>query len=245
MRTEPVEAMILAGGFGSRLRGILDDLPKPMARVAGKPFLEWLLRQARSQGVQSAVLCTGYLGQIVEAYFGDGSRWGVRLAYSRETSPLGTAGALRLGVDRTSAKNLVVLNGDSYCRYDLELFLHYHESREASATLWLVPVADRLRYGTVAINPDGSVSSFIEKSGRAGRGYVNSGVYLMERAILESVQPSAKVSLEKDVLPSLVGHGLYAVKGDGPFIDIGTPEAFARASSFMERERLDADLSAT
>ena len=237
MKSQPVTAMILAGGLGTRLRGIVEDLPKPMARVAEKPFLEWLIRQVRSHEIRSAVLCTGYLGNIVEEYFGDGSKWGLSLSYSRETLPMGTAGALRLAIEKTRARTLLVLNGDSYCRYDLKRLLTAHESQKAAATLWLVPVAERLRYGTVATNPDGSVSSFVEKDVKAEGEYINAGVYLLNRDLIASIPQNIKLSLETEVLPSLVGRGLYAVRGEGPFIDIGTPESFAIASSFMKNEQ--------
>lgn len=236
---QPVTAMILAGGLGTRLRDVLDDRPKPMAQVAGKPFLEWLIRQAYSQGVRLVVLCTGYRGNIIEEYFGDGKKWGVNLSYSRETSPLGTAGALRFAIERTRVETLLVLNGDSYCRYNLEHLLTAHKSRKASATLWVVPVAERLRYGAVEITPEGSVRSFVEKGVNAERGYINAGVYLLRRDLIASIPKDIKLSLETEVLPSLVGRGLYAVRGEGPFIDIGTPESFAIASSFMKNEQLN------
>ena len=147
---------------------------------------------------------------------------------------MGTAEALRLAIEKTRARTLLVLNGNSYCRYDLKRLLTAHESQKAAATLWLVPVAERLRYGTVATNPDGSVSSFVEKDVKAEGEYINAGVYLLNRDLIASIPQNIKLSLETEVLPSLVGRGLYAVRGEGPFIDIGTPESFAIASSFMK-----------
>ena len=238
MSSDSIDAFILAGGLGTRLRGVIDDRPKPLAEVAGKPFVEWLILQARAQRVRRFILCTGFLGEMMPALLDDGRRLKVDLEYSREDAPLGTGGALRLAVQRAHTDMVLVLNGDSYCRYDLKQLTTVHRNASAEATIWLVPLDDCTRYGTVEVSPDGSVRSFHEKDHESRQGLINTRVYLMQRETIEKLPAGRNISLERDVLPALVGRGLHAVLGNGPFIDIGTPESLSLASSFMCGERL-------
>jgi NDP-sugar pyrophosphorylase family protein len=236
MNKMPSEALILAGGLGTRLRGIVKDSPKPMAEIAGRPFLEWLIIQVRSQNVRKVILCVGYLGEVVQRHFGDGRQWGVSIDYSIENSPLGTGGGLRLAANRISENPVLAMNGDSYCRFDLEKLMHEHKTRGARTTLVLVEVADRSRFGSIALGKDGSIATFHEKSPEACSGLVNAGIYLMETETIQSITPSRPVSLENDVLPGLVGRGLFGTVSRGPFVDIGTPSSFAGASEIILRE---------
>ncbi len=232
----PVEAMILVGGKGTRLRSAVSDRPKPMAQVAGRPFVEWLLPLLYDQGVRRVVLCTGYLGDQVEAHFGDGGRWGMELRYSRDPFPLGTGGAVRHGLDRIEGERFLVLNGDSYCRCDIGMLTDVHLRNAAQTTLWLVTTEDGHRFGSVVLGANGAVASFAEKSRESGSGLVNAGIYLIERDAAETIASDRSVSLEKEFFPSLVGQGLYAVAGQESFIDIGTPESYAGAGQFITEE---------
>jgi NDP-sugar pyrophosphorylase family protein len=228
-----VEAVILVGGTGTRLRSVVNDRPKPMAEVAGRPFLEWLLVALRSQGVQRVVLCTGYLGGVVEDYFGDGKWLNLEISYSRDPVPLGTGGALRYALTQVQTDCFLVLNGDSYCHIDLDRFLSKHVSCRAKVTLWLVPMSNCERYGRVEIGKSGAVLVFHEKSSGKHAGLISAGAYLLEREIIKDIPEGQAVSLEVGFFPTLIGHGLYAIAGDGPFLDIGTPEAFATAEQFF------------
>jgi NDP-sugar pyrophosphorylase family protein len=230
------DAMILAGGKGTRLRRVVDDRPKPMAEVAGRPFVEWLLPLLYDQGTRRVVLCTGHLASHVQAYFGDGQRWNMELRYSCDPFPLGTGGAVRQALDEVRGDRFLVLNGDSYCRFDLGLLLRTHLNAGARATLWLVEADDRRRYGSVRVGADGTVESFAEKSSEFGTGLVNAGVYLIERGAAETIPTGRAVSLENDFFPALVGQGLCAVVGGDPFTDIGTPESYAGAGEFLAGE---------
>lgn len=232
----PVEAMILAGGKGTRLRSAVRDRPKPMAEVAGRPFVEWLLTLLHDQGIRRAVLCTGHLGEQVEAHFGDGRRWDMELHYSRDPFPLGTGGAVCHALDRIQGNRFLVLNGDSYCRFDLQALTDVHIANGAQATLWLVETGDCRRYGAVTLREDGAVESFAEKASDFGRGLVSAGVYLIERQAAETIPGGRPVSLEKDFFPSLIGRGLFAVAGQDAFLDIGTPESYAGAGRFITEE---------
>ena len=231
---KPIEAMILVGGKGTRLQSAVSDRPKPMAEVAGKPFLEWLLISLYKKGIRKVILCTGYMGEKVEAYFGDGGKWNLQLRYSHETSPLGTGGAVRNALDFIQGDRFLVLNGDSYCQFDLDLMGEKHNSKSAMATMWLVKMDDCSRYGAVVLDDKGMVKSFAEKSSVSGSGLINAGIYLLERKLIEIIAKNCMVSLEKNVFPHIVGQGLAGVVGDGVFVDIGTPESYASAEEILK-----------
>ena len=224
-----VEALILVGGKGTRLASAVKDRPKPMAEVAGRPFMERLLLVLRAEGIRRVILCTGHLGEMVEAYFGDGSRWDMELEYSHEPMPLGTAGAARHALNRIRGERCLVLNGDSFCRIDFNHLLNTHLKRQARATLWLVPMDGCRRYGTVVVGANDTITSFREKTAVARAGLINAGIYLVERETIAGIPEGRAVSWETDVFPSMIGRGLCAVAGTGPFLDIGTPESFAEA----------------
>ncbi len=231
-----LEVIVLAGGMGTRLRQVVTDRPKPMAEVAGRPFLEWLLLMLRGQQVRRVVLAIGYKGKAIQAHFGDGAAWGMEISYSHEQTPLGTGGCLRLASSQLEGERFVVLNGDSYCPVDLGLLQRTHVLNAADATLWLVEVPDCSRYGAVEVDASNRVVSFHEKGDRAGSGLINAGIYLFERRVMERIPGRGAVSLETAVFPDLLGGGLSAVVGNGPFLDIGTPEDYLRATQYLERE---------
>ena len=233
-----LDALILAGGKGARLRSVVSDRPKPMAEVAGRPFVEWLLLALRAQGVRRVIFCTGYMSEMVEAHFRAGRQWDMEVAYSRDPVPLGTAGAVRYALNQVRSDRFLVMNGDSYCRVDISRLEKVHAIRGACATLWLVRAKDCRRYGSVVIGEDGVVRAFREKSPKRQAGLINAGIYLLEREVAETIPEGRSVSLEADLFPRLVGHGLYAVVGEGSFLDIGTPEAYDRASQFFASETL-------
>ena len=230
-----VEAVILCGGLGQRLRPVLADRPKPLAMVAGRPFLEWLILAVKSAGIQRIVLATGYLGEAIQQALGDGRRWQVELTYSREPQPLGTAGALRLAAHLAGGSPLLVLNGDSYCRFHLDQMLALHRERGAAATLWLQRQPQAGRYGTVELSRNGDVIRFTEKAG-SGPAPISCGVYLVERSVIDRIPPDRSVSLERDVFPGLTGSGLCGIVGSGTFLDIGTPQALAKADNLLHEE---------
>lgn len=231
-RCAQVEAIVLVGGKGTRLQGVVSDRPKPMAPVAGRPFLEWLLLAVRRQGARRAILATGYMGNVVEAHFGDGRRWHMDIVYSREPSPLGTGGAARLALSHVRSERVLVLNGDSYCPFELKRLERTHENRGAAATLWLAPAADCRRYGSVAVDND-VITAFHEKPVTACAGLINAGIYLFERSVLGAIPEDKPVSLECDVLPTLIGR-LAAVMGNEPLLDIGTPESYESAEQAVD-----------
>ncbi len=225
MKALALDALLLVGGLGTRLRETVPGRPKPLAEVAGRPFVEWLLLDLRRQDVRRVTFCTGHLGEQFADRFGDGADWEMEFAYSHETSPLGTAGAIRLALGVVEASRFLVLNGDSYCPWDLRRLQDAHAARRARTTLWLARAARRDRFGSVVLEEDGRVRSFQEKAPEGAPGLVNAGIYLLERELIEQgVEPGRASSLERDVLPGLVGTGLYGVVGDEPLVDMGTAE---------------------
>lgn len=235
-RQDVSEAVILCGGLGSRLRSVVTDRPKALANVLGRPFLEWLiLMLSQRHGIRRVILATGYLGSQIQSHFGS-DRWcGVALGYSHEETPLGTGGALRLAAELATTSPMLVLNGDSYCRFDLSQLLEVHFDNRAVVTLWLGPSRGLTKNSYVPIDASGMVLDFDDEA-RAGSTLASAGVYLVERVATEAIPPQEASSLERDVFPSLVGKGLYAVAGDESFLDIGTPASLAAAEDVLAAE---------
>jgi NDP-sugar pyrophosphorylase family protein len=224
--------MVLAGGLATRLRTAVPDRPKALANIAGRPFLSFILDQLISNGFDSVVLSTGYLGEQIESEYGSAYR-SLQVHYSREHVALGTAGGLRLALPFVTSESVLVMNGDSYCETDLEAFWRFHEERRRSPSLLLTEIPDTPRFGRVEIDDRCSVISFREKSKTVGGGWINAGVYLLPRSLLESIPPDRALSLEEDVFPAWIGRGLLGYPHGGRFIDIGTPESFAAAEDFF------------
>lgn len=231
-RDEDLEATILAGGKGTRLRSAVSDRPKVLAPVCGRPFITWILDQIALLGIKRVVLCTGYMAQKVEETLGD-SYQGMNLIHSRENESLDTAGAVRLALDHINASKIMVFNGDSYCQTDLEALVRRHNSVEAKISLLLAGVKDADRYGLVEIDNQNRITRFIEKQQAQGTGLINGGVYLIDRQVLGDLPVREKISFEKDVFPNSIGSRMYGWNLARHFIDIGVPESYAQAEKFF------------
>ena len=225
-------AIVLAGGVGSRLRSVVSDRPKVLALIHNRPFLAYLLDVLEGAGIGEVVLCTGYMADLVEGTFGP-TYGPMRISYSREAMPLGTGGALRAVMPQIKSESVFVMNGDSFCEFDLHALAAAHKSMRARATILLTEVRDTQRFGRVRINADGRLLAFEEKGVHSGPGWINAGVYLLARELLETIPENRAVSLEKEVFPAWFGHGLYGYPVRGRFLDIGTPESFAAAEAFF------------
>jgi NDP-sugar pyrophosphorylase family protein len=229
----PLTAAILCGGLGTRLRPVVADRPKPLAPVHGRPLLTYLLDQLAAARVREVVLLTGYRADKVRAALGDRYA-GMRLVYSAEPTPLGTAGAVRLALPTLAGPTALLLNGDSYCDVDLAAFRASHRRRAADVSVVLARVPDASRFGRVEVSRDGRVRRFREKEAAAGRAWINAGVYLIERRLLEALRPGRPLSLERDLFPAwAAGARLFGFRCRGRFLDIGTPESFAEAGRFF------------
>jgi len=238
------EAIILAGGAGTRLRSVVADRPKPLAPVLGRPFLEWVLRSLARQGVERSVLAVGYRAEQIREHFGDGSALGMDLSYSEETTPLGTGGALRLAVERVRGPRVFVVNADSICDAQLALLERRHVAERASLTLWVSPVPDAARFGSVELDADDWVSAFREKTSleaAAAPGastktsWVNAGVFLAETELIrQSLTLGRSASLELELLAKMPTRTMLAVRGQRPLLDIGTPGDYASAERVIQ-----------
>jgi D-glycero-alpha-D-manno-heptose 1-phosphate guanylyltransferase len=238
------QALVLCGGLGKRLRPAVPELPKCLAPVGDRPFLEYVLLQLRAAGIRKITLCVGYRSQQVAEYFEAGDRWGMSLSYSLEKEALGTGGAVKKAESFVRRDQFLVLNGDSILDVDFEKMAEFHMSRGALATLALARVASSERYGNVRTDESGRVTKFSEKESRASTsiailedsGRINGGVYIFDRRILDEI-PSAPppVSLEADVFPRLIGSHVFGYPSDGYFVDIGVPEDYARAQRELPR----------
>lgn len=234
-RLEDATAAILAGGLGTRLRSRIADRPKVLALVRGRPYLAYLLEQLAEAGVRTAVLLTGYLADQIRSTFGD-SYAGLRLSYSCEPSPLGTAGALRRALPYFSSSTILLLNGDSYCAVSLPDFWEFHHRQAADLSLVLTPVEDCSRYGRVHLDFKGFILRFEEKRDIGDPGWVNAGLYLINRLLIQAVPAEAPVSLERDMCPQwAAGKRCFGFPCQGRFLDIGTPESYAQAEEFFIR----------
>jgi NDP-sugar pyrophosphorylase family protein len=226
-----MQALILAGGAGTRLSPVLAQLNKPMAPVAGRPFLEYLFLQLKKHAVEEVTLCVGYKADLIRSYFGTGDRWGMQVSYSYETDFRGTAGALKLAENLIHEENFFVMNGDSLFDIELHALMHYHHAMKALATLALAQIDDTQRYGAVGLNNVGRIVSFIEKRQGNIEGLINGGIYVFARKVLDLIPEGRPVSLEKDILPKLIGQDLYGQPSKGYFIDIGVPTDYMSLQS--------------
>ena len=228
-------ALILAGGFGTRLRTVVHDRPKVMANVAGRPFLAYILDQIVGAGIKRAVVCTGYLADSISTTLGDEYK-GVQLVYSQEPTQLGTAGALRLALSLIQAFPVLVFNGDSYVNIDLHRFVQFHRSRQSHMTLALAKKPCSGSFGLVEVESDGVVKRFSEKIVTGKAEWVNAGIYVMEKSIFGSIPQNGVVSLEREIFPKWVGQGLHGYAQEEELFDIGTPLSFTQAQLYFSEQ---------
>jgi mannose-1-phosphate guanylyltransferase len=226
-----VQALILAGGEGTRLRPLTYTTPKPVMPLAGRPFLSFMLDWAHGHGVDEVILSCGFLSDGVKRVLGD-IYDGMRLRYVVEEEPLGTAGPVRLALDEdVLEERLIVLNGDVLTDIDLTAELDQHARTDARVTLALYPVDDTASYGVVPTDADGRVEAFLEKAeGETPTNRINAGAYVVEREVIESIPAGRPVSFEREVFPGLVGEGLYGYLAEGYWIDIGTPQRYLEST---------------
>src|SRR4030067_1473868 len=211
-----ITAVILSGGHGTRLRSVVSGRPKVLSEVNSRPFIAYLLDQLSQAGVNKVVLCTGYLGEQVKATFGEYYK-DITLLYSQERTTLGTGGALRLALPLLKSEPVLVLNGDSFCQLDFVDFLNQHITKKATASLLLTEAPDCSRYGSVRMSQNGEITSFEEKTKKAGTGLINAGVYLLNNTFLEAIPVNTNISLEHETFPLWISKGLYGFQSKGNF----------------------------
>lgn len=241
-----MQALILVGGEGTRLRPLTQTVPKAVMPLAGRPFLSYMIDWLGRHGVEEVVLACGFKAAAVREVLGEGGS--PRLSYVEEPEPRGTAGAIKFAASEL-AERFLALNGDVLTDLDLSSLIDFHQQRGARATLGLYPVQDATGYGLVRRDQEGAVLEFLEKPQRLEPGEINAGTYVLEHSVLDLVPEGEMVSIERDVFPRLIDEGLYGLPLDGYWMDIGTPERYLQATwDILERrvqtaldERLDAE----
>jgi len=231
-----MQALILAGGLGTRLGDFVKDDPKPFLTVDGNPFILKIVERLIQQNVTDIVFCLGYKANKIFDYFGDGSTWNVNISYVIENSLKGTAGAIRGALHKITHSDVVVVNGDSFCFFDLKGLMACHYLHNAAATLSVLQADDPERYGIVEFNEQGRIKSFVEKGKiQSQTAYINAGVYILNKSIILEIDSERPVSLEKEIFPANLDKKMYAFRlNDNRFIDIGTPESLILANTFFK-----------
>jgi len=226
-----MQAVILVGGEGTRLRPLTSTVPKPVVPLVDRPFISFMLQWLRVHGVDDVIMSCGFLATSVRNVLGDGSGLGIRLRFIEEPEPRGTAGALKYASSMLDERFLM-LNGDVLTDIDLTAQIAQHERTEAKATLALVGVADPSAYGLVRLAEDRSVTEFVEKpsSDQIDTNLISAGAYVLEREILDLIPPDRNVSIEREVWPALIGDGLYGSPSESYWLDIGTPERYLKGT---------------
>lgn len=233
---EPLEAIVLVGGQGTRLRPLTLSAPKPLLPTAGVPFLSHLLARAAASGVTHVVLATCYKASMFSSVFGDGSAFGIHISYVTEDEPLDTGGGIRNAAHSLRGSSatdpVVVMNCDILSGHDLGAQLDLHLKSDAAVTLHLVEVPDPSRFGCVPIDANGRVTAFLEKTPNPVTNRINAGCYVFRRDVIDTIPAGRRVSVERETFPSLIAAGevVMGYPESAYWLDVGTPQAFVRGS---------------
>ena len=226
-------AILLVGGFGTRLMPLTKNTPKPMLTVAGVPVTEHQLAMAKAAGITEIVLATSYLSEVFIPYFGDGSKWGMKIKYAVEKEPLGTGGAIRNAAKLLDTnESVVILNGDVLSSHKLSEQIRQHEAHDADVTLHLTQVEDARAFGCVPTDSDGRVSAFLEKMENPITNQINAGCYVFNPRVISTIPLDTVVSVERETFPQLVAKSakVFGYLENAYWLDIGTPRALLKAS---------------
>ena len=234
-----MQAILLCGGMGTRLRSVVADRPKPMADICGKPFLQYLLEMLRDKGITEVIFALGYMGEMIEEYFQDGSAFGLKIAYSYEEEPLGTGGAIRNALPKILEEEVLVLNADTYFPMDYQGLLRFHQENDGDFSLATRAVPDISRYGAVRRDAAGRILAWNEKLGDGGQplaGEINGGIYVMKKSLIAEI-PEGKQSLEQDCVPKWLSEGkrIFGLPFEGYFMDIGIPKDYQQFITDVEQ----------
>ena len=234
-----MQAILLCGGMGTRLRSVVSDRPKPMADICGKPFLQYLLEMLRDKGITEVIFALGYMGEMIEEYFQDGSAFGLKIAYSYEEEPLGTGGAIRNALPKILEEEVLVLNADTYFPMDYQGLYHFHQENDGDFSLATRVVPDISRYGAVRRDAAGRILVWNEKLGDGGQplaGEINGGIYVMKKSLIAEI-PEGKQSLEQDCIPKWLSEGkrIFGLPFEGYFMDIGIPKDYQQFITDVEQ----------
>ncbi len=232
--------ILLVGGFGTRLKPLTDESPKPMLPVAGLPVTEHQILAAKKAGIHTLVLATSYLAEVFTPYFGDGAKWGMKILYAVEKEPLGTGGAIRNAAELLGRDEpVVIFNGDVLSRHSIADQIAFHLKNNADVTLHLIDVADARAFGCVPTDSDGRVTAFLEKMDNPVTNSINAGCYVFSPSVIDQIPLGKVVSVERETFPALVSSGrpVFGYKEQSYWLDVGTPAALFKGS----RDLVDGD----
>ena len=235
--------ILLVGGFGTRLKPLTDESPKPMLPVAGLPVTEHQILAAKKAGVHTLVLATSYLAEIFTPYFGDGAKWGMKILYAVEKEPLGTGGAIRNAAELLGRDEpVVVFNGDVLSRHSIADQIKFHTDNKADVTLHLIDVEDARAFGCVPTDAEGRVTAFLEKMDNPVTNSINAGCYVFSPDVIDEIPLGTVVSVERETFPALVasGRSVFGYKEQSYWLDVGTPAALFKGS----RDLVEGDFQA-
>ncbi len=239
--------ILLVGGYGTRLKPLTSESPKPMLPVAGLPVTEHQILAAKKAGIHTLVLATSYLSEVFTPYFGDGSRWGIKILYAVEKEPLGTGGAIRnaaelLDLATHHDEPIVIFNGDVLSRHSIADQIAFHQSKGAAATLHLIEVEDARAFGCVPTDSEGRVTAFLEKMDNPVTNSINAGCYIFQPSVISNIPLGKVVSIERETFPALVASGqpVFGYKEQAYWLDVGTPAALFKGS----RDLIEGDFQA-
>ena len=238
------EAILLVGGFGTRLRPLTNHRPKPMLPIASLPVTEHQLAMARRAGIKRIVLATSYMSEVFIPYFGDGSKWGMEIKYAVEKEPLGTGGAIRNAAKELAGdQQIVIFNGDVLSSHNLRSQIDLHISNNADVTLHLTPVEDARAYGCVPTDADGRVTAFLEKMDNPVTNTINAGCYVFDKSVIDSIPENEIVSVERQTFPQLIeaNKKVMGFIEKAYWLDIGTPNALIKGSRDLVAGIADSD----
>lgn len=232
----PQTAVILAGGFGTRLQSVIKDLPKPMALINGEPFLNYQLRYLKHFGIQNVIFSTGHLSEKISDYYKNEFQ-GINISYAKEQRPLGTGGGIRLALEQCTETDILVLNGDSFFDVDLNLHFGLHKTHKADCSLAMRRVENAARFGTIKANGLRKIYAFKEKDGEEKPGVINGGVYMLNKDVfLNNTEADKNFSIEKDFFEKKINAlNIFGFEYQGYFIDIGIPEDFSKAQEDFKK----------
>ena len=238
------EGILLVGGFGTRLRPLTNDTPKPMLPIATLPVTEHQIAMAKRAGVKRIVLATSYLSEVFKPYFGDGSKWNIEIDYAVEKEPLGTGGAIRNAANfLTGYGEIVIFNGDVLSSHNLAKQIAWHKQMNAAATLHLTPVADARAFGSVPTDANGRVTAFLEKMENPPTNNINAGCYVFDSKVIYEIPENKVVSVEHETFPALISSGKLVLGyiEKSYWLDIGTPKALMKGSEDLVKGEADGD----
>jgi D-glycero-alpha-D-manno-heptose 1-phosphate guanylyltransferase len=231
---ERIDAIILAGGLGTRLRTVISDRPKVLAPVNDRPFLDIILNALNRFNLKGrVVLAIGYMAEKIIEEYGQSNKYPFEILFSIEEKLLGTGGGIKKALSLTTTEQVLVLNGDSFAEVDLYELINSHDENGAALTMTIVEVENASRFGRVVLGKDGKVVSFLEKKSDGEAGYINAGIYLFQRDLFNDVVTDVPVSLERDLMPLFIRKGVHGFVTKGKFIDMGTPESYGAAAFFQ------------